>query len=74
MSQAKKAAISLANDVIKAGLWPCCLNCDHWLEVTTVDCSANTKKVHHECGRYRMIPPPETIVVGCAQHIKTIPF
>lgn len=72
--EAKKEALRLRGEVVKAGLWPCCLNCEHWKELTTIDCEANTRKVEMRCNRYNMTPPPETIAVGCIQHLQTIPF
>ena len=71
MSDAKKAAVKLANEVVKAGLWPCCINCEHWCEVTEI---TDTDRVYFKCGKYNMIPPAETIVVGCVHHLAQIPF
>lgn len=70
--EAKKEALRLRGEVVKAGLWPCCLNCEHWKEKTEV--KDTEVKVSFGCNRYNMIPPAETIVVGCIQHLQTIPF
>ena len=71
MSTAKKAALKLRQEVVKEGLWPCCLNCEHWTEVTEI---TDTARVYFKCGKYNMVPPPEITVVGCVHHLPDIPF
>lgn len=72
--EAKKEALRLRGEVVKAGLWPCCLNCDHWKETTTIYLGTEKIGTVFKCNRYNMTPPPETIAVGCIQHLQTIPF
>lgn len=69
--EAKKEALRLRGEVVKAGLWPCCLNCEYWTEVTEI---TDNDRVYFKCGKYNMIPPSETIAVGCIQHLPDIPF
>lgn len=71
-AEAKKVDIALRLRVVQEGLWPSCLNCVHWHQLTTIKDS--TKTVVHRCSRYDMIPPNETIVVGCIKHESHIPF
>lgn len=70
-TKAKQGGIELRKEMVRSGLWPCCLNCEHWVEVGEI---TDTQKTYHECGKYKMIPPDETIVIGCIQHLPTIPF
>lgn len=73
--EAKKEALRLRGEVVKAGLWPCCLNCDHWKTLRD-DTPAGSDLTFGDryCSKYTITPPPETIVVGCIQHIPYIPF
>lgn len=70
--EAKKAEIALRLKVVQEGLWPSCINCTHWSELTIYDESG--RKSYHRCAKYDMIPPAETIVVGCIHHESHIPF
>lgn len=72
--EAKKAAVKLRQEVVQAGLWPCCLNCDYWIERTIINCDTQSREVQMICNKYNMTPPAETIVVGCPHHLQTIPF
>lgn len=57
--------------VVRAGLWRCCLNCEHWCEVGV---ATSTERVYNLCGKYDMMPPDEVIIVGCPEHQQAIPF
>lgn len=69
--EAKKADIALRLKVVREGLWPSCLNCVHWTEVTEI---TDQERVYFKCGKYNMIPPNETLVLGCIHHEQDIPF
>lgn len=58
--------------VVKAGLWRCCLNCEHWCEI--VDAVTSTERQYNHCGKYQQLPPDEIIVLGCPEHVQAIPF
>lgn len=57
--------------VVMSGLWRCCLNCEHWCEVSV---ATSTERVYNTCGKYDMLPPDEIIIVGCTEHKQAIPF
>lgn len=69
--EAKKADIALRLKVVNEGLWPSCINCVEWVEVTEI---TDNECVYFKCGKYNMIPPAETIIVGCVHHESDIPF
>lgn len=69
--EAKKAEIALRLKVVKEGLWPSCLSCIHWAEIVEI---TDERRVYFECGKYKMYPPEETIVVGCISYEQDIPF
>lgn len=74
-AKAKQVGVELRTEAVKLGVWPCCLNCEHWKDHTLVDLSDPSKnKYEMRCAKYSMVPPVETIVVGCNQHIPYIPF
>lgn len=58
--------IDFQNRAIKAQVWRCCLNCDYWAKPAGAD--------HEMCDRYRQLPPPEVLVVGCPGWSSLIPF
>lgn len=70
-NKAKQLGVELRAEAIKLGVWPCCLNCEHWSEVQVI---TDTSQTYFECGKYKTIPPAETIAAGCNQHIPYIPF
>lgn len=72
--EARKADIALRLKVVQEGLWPSCLSCTAWREHTEVDCATGTWVVQMRCSRYSMIPPVETIIVGCIHYEQDIPF
>lgn len=57
--------------VVRAGLWRCCMNCEHWCEVSVV---TSTERVYNHCGKYNMLPPDDILLVGCVEHVQEIPF
>lgn len=69
--EARKADIALRLKVVEEGLWPSCLSCSHWCEVTEI---TDGERVYFKCGKYNMIPPAETLVVGCIHYEQDIPF
>lgn len=69
--EAKKAEIALREKVVKAGLWPCCINCEHWGEYMGV---TDEERVYNHCTKYNRFPPEDVIVLGCPAHEPAIPF
>lgn len=57
--------------VVHSGLWRCCMNCEHWGEVVAV---TSTERTYSQCGKYDMLPPDEVLIVGCVNHLQSIPF
>ena len=72
--EAKKEALRLRGEVVKAGLWQCCLNCEHWKESTTIYLGTEKIDSVFKCNKYNMTPPADVLVIGCAAHVQTIPF
>jgi len=58
--QFKQLALDFQTSMVKTGAWPCCLNCDYWAK--------------GQCDRYKAVPPPDVIVVGCLAFAHDIPF
>lgn len=74
-NKVKQLGVDLRSEAVKLGVWPCCLNCEHWREYTEVHLGQPEKnKREMRCAKYKQIPPAETIVVGCNQHTQYIPF
>ncbi len=75
MSKAKQLGVELRAEAIKLGVWPCCLNCEHWRHYVEYDGAPNGPTIDEmRCTKYNVRPPDETIIVGCNQHIPYIPF
>lgn len=74
-TKAKQVGVEVRAQAVKLGVWPCCLNCEYWIEHSEIHCGDPSKnKREMRCSRYNMQPPPDVIVVGCNQHIPYIPF
>ena len=71
--QAKQHMIDVRNEVVRQGRWATCTNCECWTDRTEFSESGDMK-VYNYCAKYKMIPPPEVIVVGCANHESGVPF
>lgn len=62
MSTKHEQMIEFQQRLINSAQWRTCLNCLDW----------DKKKL--ECGRYKMVPPLEVIVVSCPNWEMDIPF
>lgn len=69
--EAKAHAIKLRQEIVRQGLWPTCTNCAHWVEVSEV---TDEVRVYFKCGKFNLMPPEDTVVVGCVHHDKEVPF
>lgn len=73
-TKAKQVGVEVRAQAVKLGVWPCCLNCEHWTKLEKYCPVLNMHAGASYCGKYSTVPPDETIVVGCNQHIPYIPF
>lgn len=75
--EAMKESIRLRAEVVRQGLWPSCINCTQWTETTEILMDGDkvkSEKTFHKCNKFRMIPPADTIIVGCIYHEPEVPF
>lgn len=61
MSSSKKTNRLQRVEVLQ-GLWKCCQNCEHWDEQQS------------QCGKFKMVPPPDIILHGCQEHVDECTF
>jgi hypothetical protein len=56
--------------LIRAMIWPCCLNCAHWGSNDL----GNVPPRPDLCYKFNAMPPPDVIVIGCGQWLSAVPF
>lgn len=61
--------------------WECCLNCEHWTNSHVERVRDDTKysgwrddQMGPRCMQYKVLPPPEVILIGCETYEPAIPF
>lgn len=66
---------------ITAQTWRCCLNCINWSKSgrrsvpdETQQCGYRMEDTGPSCMEYKVLPPPEVLVVGCENYEPDIPF
>lgn len=65
----------LAELMLDVGLGTSCLNCDNWNTDGSYGSPTNyNKKFPEGCMRFKLLPPPKIIAVGCDKHTDQIPF
>lgn len=76
-----KLTIAIQNAAIKGQRWQSCLNCIHWSKSgketildPTQNCGYREVETGPSCMEFKVLPPPEVLVVGCENHEWDIPF
>lgn len=66
---------NIAETLVDCGIAKTCLNCDHWnSDGTYGNPQFFNRNLPEGCKKYRALPPPKIIVMGCPDHTDALPF
>lgn len=77
----RQKEIKMQKDLISIHSIKTCTNCEHWGEKVIVVARGEmpngvieSEKTEYRCMKWKTLPPPQVIVVGCEDHEDDIPF
>lgn len=69
-----KHTLRMQELLVKGSYWHCCTNCDYFDKGNLPEHPNGLKERSASCTKFKALPPPEVIAVGCEQWEETIPF